>query len=191
MRGVHIALMAVMALVAAGMLPTVSAAAPTITGYVAPSTGTVNDQFVFVAKYTGKFNATSVTLHVNDGDYPMAEVDSGDTNVSNGKEYQYKTHLPSGANVYYFEVLDANGTVVKSNAAAIAVDPWFNFDHVDVALVMAVFMVPAVIIMFLLYRTMKAMERIAIGKRQLEEQRASEGLKAAVAHELSKEEKKP
>ena len=161
--------------------------APTVSGYVAPSTGTVNDQFVFVMKYTGKFNLTSAILHVNDDTYAMVEVDSSDHNASNGKDYEYKTHLPSGANIFYFEALDTNGTVIKSNVAAISVEPWFNFSHTDVAIVMAVFMIPVVIIMFMLRRTLKAMEKIAEGKVRADEQRASESLNAAVAKELSKE----
>jgi len=158
----YVCFLAVFAFAAVLLAPIARSAAPvtTVSGYVTPTTGDVNDQYVFVMKYTGAVPISAATVHINGEAHPMTEVDPDDHNATNGKDYEYKTSLAQGANVYFFEAVDANSNSTISSTYAISVDNWFNFAHTDIVVLLIVLVIPLLYAVYLLRRTAKAIERL-------------------------------
>ena len=83
-----------------------------------PVIGDTDDTFVYLVNFTDPDNDTAsfVNLTINGSyEYSMTEVDVGDTDTSDGKQYRYSTTLPAGSYNYTFTCSDGsavNGTVV-------------------------------------------------------------------------------
>jgi hypothetical protein len=86
-----------------------------------PETGNTSTTFVYRIKYTDADNDPPASgypkLHIKKGGveisgspFTMTEVDSSDTNYTDGKLYVYSTTLPAGTDyTYYFEAKDSKG----------------------------------------------------------------------------------
>ncbi|MFH0816431.1 MAG: hypothetical protein V1934_06420 [Methanobacteriota archaeon] len=139
----------------------VNASAASITPTVSPTRGSISAEYAFVVRYSGQLAVSSATVYINGEARAMGEVDPADQNVTNGKDYSLVTKLPEGANVYYFLVVDANGTEYRSAAGTVVVDPLLEFGHFDVALAVLLFMLPLAYAMLLMRRATKALEKVA------------------------------
>ncbi|MEK3883321.1 glycoside hydrolase family 9 protein [Paenibacillus sp. PL2-23] len=101
-----------------------SGTAPTLTGSMtANTTGTYNQStpFTFRATYTDADNQKPFAMQVvidNTTTYDMMEVDNGDTNFTDGKEYYYITKLPVGSHSHYFRTTDLTSDEVATTSVA-------------------------------------------------------------------------
>ncbi len=96
--------------------PTVTAAnaAPTLTsGAVSPTSGTVDDLFTYTVVYTDADNDAPAYVRVDiDGTtHSMSASNTGDTDHSNGKAYEYSTTLDAGSHTYRFRASDGTDSV--------------------------------------------------------------------------------
>lgn len=98
-----------------------SGSAPTLTatGMTSNSdtTNTQNSIFTFEATYTDQDNEAPFAMQVviDDTAYDMREVDAGDTQYTNGKDYIYITKLPVGSHSYYFRTTDTTSDEVTTS----------------------------------------------------------------------------
>lgn len=155
----HLRTLFVMALAISFLAGCTSAAS--ITPSVSPARGSFNADYAFLVKYTGTLAVASASVYIDDVSHAMREVDSGDTNYTNGKDFSYVTRLSQGSHVFYYVVVDANGTEFRSSAGVVVVDPFLDWGHFDVALVVIVFMIPLAYGLLLIRRATKALEKVA------------------------------
>jgi hypothetical protein len=154
-----------------------SASAGGISTQAYPSNASVSAEFAFVLRYVGDFPVERAEVVIDGEARAMVEVDPSDSNHTNGKDYSLKTRLPEGSHVYYFLLVDANGTEYRSASGIVFVDPVLEWGHFDVALAVLLFMVPLAYGLFLVRRAAKALERVA---RRLDAREASEPEDAGV-----------
>jgi hypothetical protein len=64
-----------------------------------------------------------IRLFIDSVSYKMEEVDTGDTNYTDGKRYTYTIELEEGTYTYYFKVRTAGDELVKTNNQTINVSP--------------------------------------------------------------------
>jgi hypothetical protein len=153
--------LAAVALAVVAIFGCMNASAASISPSVSPSRGSFNTEYAFLVRYSGQLNVSSAEVYINGAAHPMTEADAADQNFTNGKDYTLVTRLPEGSNVYYFLVVDSNGTEYRSAAGVVVVDPWINLGHFDVALAVMLFMIPLFYVMYLMRRATKALEKVA------------------------------
>ncbi|UCE74580.1 MAG: DUF2341 domain-containing protein [Methanomassiliicoccales archaeon] len=86
---------------------------PTLSpGQVDPTSGNIDTWFNFTVTYTDLDNHDPDIITVNisgAGIYDLIEVDSSDTDYTDGKEYYYNTTLPTGSYSFHFASRDSFG----------------------------------------------------------------------------------
>ena len=153
--------LAAMALVAMAIFACANASAATISPTVSPTRGGINTEYAFVIRYAGNLPVERIDVFIGGTPHAMREADPADLNLTNGKDYSYVSKLPEGSHVYYFLVVDSNGTEYRTSAGVVVVDPLLDWGHSDIALMVLLFMIPLAYVMFLMRRTTKALERVA------------------------------
>jgi hypothetical protein len=144
-----------------GILLVQSANAASLTPNVYPSSSGANAEYAFLLRYSGAFPASSVDVYIDESPRALGEVDPADTNFTDGKDYALRTKLPEGTHVYYFLVVDSNGTEHRTAAGLVHVEPLLAFGHVDVALAVLIFMLPLLYALFLMRKAARSLERMS------------------------------
>jgi len=136
-------------------------AAPALTyPRVTPTTGAPGTTFTFTVHYAGE-QPVLMELFLGDQAHTMLEVDSSDTNYTNGKDYYFESQLPEGTTIYYFKATIMPGQEVRTTAATVNVNSDdFGFDHLDVVLAVSFFIPIALIWLWLFRRFSKDMKQI-------------------------------
>ncbi|RSD33207.1 MAG: S-layer-related duplication domain protein [Methanohalophilus sp.] len=89
---------------------------PQLTGLVTPSSGSPDTTFYFNATYTDLDNQTpsSIQVYINGTPHSMNEVNSGDNDFTDGKNYTFSmSDFPEDTYEYYFEAFDGIETVAS------------------------------------------------------------------------------
>ena len=165
--------LAILAILFIAVLPA-SQAALSNTG-ISPRGGEPGD-YTFTLRYTGASAPTSVQLVIGEVVYDMSDVEPGDLNYSDGKDYIYTTSLEAGTHAYYYRVI-ANGDLeVSPTLTTNIVEPGIGFEHMDVvlavAIVGAVFMVPVIYLLLVLRRMAHSLHKHANKDNEEKEENA-------------------
>ena len=107
-------------------------------------------ELLFKLKYTDADNnpPEKLCLIFDKKEYRMKEVDSSDTNFTDGKDYYLKEYFKKGNYIYYFFVSDGkyNGT---TSPATIIVEDEIEW-HFDIAVVISLALIPIIFIIYYL-----------------------------------------
>lgn len=115
---------------------------------ISPRNSKVDETVIFKVNYLDMDNdsATYVNLLIDTKSYPMKELDSDDTNYTDGKDFFLKMDFEKGNYLFYFEASDGtNTTTTMVNTFAVG-DKYELQWHLDIAAVLVVFIVLAVFI---------------------------------------------
>ena len=127
------------------VIASIASASPALSSpKVLPTTGTSGDVFTFTVHYKGD-SPVSVTFYADNAPLEMQEVDPGDQNYTDGKDYFIRVNLDEGTTIYYFKATTGTGEEVRTPATTIYVQPTegLRVDHIDVVLAVLIFLVPA------------------------------------------------
>jgi hypothetical protein len=136
--------LALLAIASLAMLSFSALAAPALSSpKVTPATGTSDDLYTFTVHYAGEQPA-SVQLFINGVGNDMLEVDTADTNTTDGKDYYVRVGLDEGVSIFYFMATMSSGEEDRTTASTISVRPpsGIRLDHLDVVFAVLVFLIP-------------------------------------------------
>jgi hypothetical protein len=128
------------------VIASIASASPALSSpKVLPTTGTSGDVFTFTVHYKGD-SPVSVTFYADNAPLEMQEVDPGDQNYTDGKDYFIRVNLEEGTTIYYFKATTAAGEETRTAATTINVQPpeGLRVDHIDVVLAVLIFLIPTV-----------------------------------------------
>jgi len=114
------------------------------------STKMFGSELLFKLTYTDSDNnpPEKLCLVFDKKEYTMKEVDSGDENFTDGKDYYIKEYFKKGNYLYYFFVSDGKHNVTTSPATIVVEDEieW----HFDIAIAMSIVLIPVILIIYYL-----------------------------------------
>ncbi len=114
--------------------------------------------YLFIVRYSDPDgNAPAyINLVLDNRSYGLTEVDTGDTNYTDGKDYYITLDIKKGVHVYYFIASDGNNET-RTPALLLNVGGFFSTQHGDINLiliVLAAIILPPLIYLCLLLRRM-------------------------------------
>ena len=125
---------------------------------IQPGSGADGDSFLFIVTLTASESPDDpVELVLNNNSYEMNEVNPGDTNFSDGKDFYFRKDLEAGGVVYFYRIGNVTTT---AKTLSIAESDRFQY-HYDVALFMSLFIIPVIVILLYLRKIEQHLRNIA------------------------------